>query len=294
MAEAGAFFRLGLAGFPLGHSVSPAMHAAALAAAGLQGEHCLYPAPPGPGTPGALGELVERLRAGELDGINVTVPHKQTLLALVDGLTPAAREVGAVNVLYREGGCVMGDNTDAPAFLTDLRAFLAKAGRKPGAALVIGAGGAARAAAWALAQTGWQVITAARRLKQAQALAGELNALPGLAPIQAVALDAAGLAGSGDFDLVVNATPVGMYPRVEESPWPEGAALPAGAAVYDMVYNPAETALVRSARRVGLEATSGMGMLVEQAALSFERWTGKPADRAAMRAAGEAALAARE
>ena len=132
--------RLGLAGYPLEHSLSPVLHAAAFRATGLQGKYSLYPVEPG--DVAALGHLVDRVRAGELIGLNVTIPHKQAVLRFLDDLTPAARTVGAVNTIYLEGSKVLGDNTDAPGFLTDLRQLLR---HSPRSSIVMGAGGAARA-----------------------------------------------------------------------------------------------------------------------------------------------------
>ena len=140
---------------------------------------------------------------------------------------------------------------------------------------MLGAGGSARAVCYALAGAGWEVTIAARRLEQAAALAASLG---GTAQgLKARLLDADSLGGA--FALMINSTPLGMFPHPEGSPWPEGLPLPAGAAVYDLVYNPPETALLAAARRAGLPAANGLGMLIEQAALAFEIWTGKAVPR---------------
>lgn len=267
---------LGLIGWPLGHSLSPDLHRAALAAAGLRGDYRLFPVPPLPAGQGDLAQRMEDLRSGALDGLNVTLPHKQSVLNQVDELTPSARQAGAVNTLRVSAGRLLGDNTDLPAFLADLRAcFPALA---TGRALLLGAGGSARAVAAALAQTGWELVVAARRVEQARDLTA---GLPG-APAVETSLDPAGVARLPRIDLLVNCTPAGMFPDSQGCPWPAGLALPGGCAVYDLVYNPRETALVRIARQGGHPAANGLGMLVEQAALAFERWTGRPAPRAAM------------
>ncbi len=269
----------GLIGHPLAHSYSPILHRAALQAAGLAGEYRLLPVSPLPAGEADLRRTLDDLRRGVLDGLNVTIPHKQNVLALVDELSPAARRIGAANVLYRRDGRLVGDNTDLAAFLTDLAAFLAAAGIKnTRRALVLGAGGAARAVVAGLLQERWQVLVTARRLGQAQGLAASLD--PNL--LEVVELDSSCLAQLKRISLVVNATPVGMFPETDANPWPADVPLPPAAAVYDLVYNPAETALMRAARAAGLPACSGLGMLVEQAALSFERWTGKAAPRLAM------------
>lgn len=277
MSQAAAlppFLRLGLIGWPLGHSLSPRLHAAALSAAGLQGEYRLYPVPPLPGGAIALSGLLGDLRQGRLDGLNVTIPHKQSVLPLLGELSAAARAIGAANTLYFRQGKLVGDNTDAPGFLADL-ARLGFGGQN---ALVLGAGGSARAVCFALLGAGWQVTVTARRFEQAGSLAASLSAAS--APLHALPLEPATL--TRPFSLIINTTPLGMSPDVGASPWPDGVPFPTGAAVYDLVYNPAETALVRSARRAGLCAATGLGMLVEQAALSFELWTGKNVPRAAL------------
>lgn len=267
-------YSLGLLGFPLGHSLSPLLHQAALQASGLSGEYALYPVPPLPGGSRGLSALLDRLRQGELQGLNVTIPHKQSVLPLIDHVTATARSIGAVNTLYcDESGRLSGENTDAPGFLADLdRQFPAFTNKK---ALILGAGGAARAVVYALAKAGWQVHVAARRPDQAGTLASSFVSLCG-SNITFSAMDRAALQlHSAGCSLIVNTTPSGMSPDVRANPWPADTALPAQACVYDLVYNPPETELVRTARDGGLPACNGLGMLVEQAALSFEIWTGE-------------------
>ncbi len=333
---------LGLIGYPLFGSLSPRLHAAALLALGLSGEYQLYPIPPLPEGEPALRALLARLRAGELYGLNVTVPHKQAVLPYLDELTPLAQHIGAVNTIYARRGRLVGDNTDAPGFLSDLRRVMAPAPpltpfpplpegergqsrtpfalpgetgqspmsaafpgegerhpsppspplpggeRGPGGegqtALVLGAGGAGRAAAFVLALAGWQVRIAARRLVQADALAADLRAALDVrvaGRVTVTTLDHAGLAGQAAH-LLVNATPVGMIPRPDACPWPEDLPLPPEAFVYDLIYKPPETILLRRARQAGLPAINGLGMLVEQAALALETWIGRPVPRPAL------------
>ncbi len=280
-SQARHFFHFGLTGYPLGHSLSPILHARALAAAGLDGDYCLYPVPPTLSASQGLDDLLGRLRRGGLDGLNVTIPHKQAVLPLLDHLAPAARRIGAANLLYCCDGQLVGDNTDAAGFSLDLHRFLEGLTLPHNHALVLGAGGAARAVAADLQDEGWQVTIAARRPDQARALAE--NLLPGKGKAIPLAVEA--LARLKEISLVVNATPVGMAPDQNGSPWPEDLALPPGSAIYDLVYNPRETRLLQRAHAAGLIAAGGLGMLVEQAALSFERWTGRPAPRPAMRQA---------
>lgn len=277
-------YHLGLTGWPLGHSLSPVLHQAALDALGLAGEYSLYPAPPLPEGRERLVELLDQMRTGRLDGLNVTIPHKQTVVPLLDRLTSVAQTARAVNTIYREDGKLVGDNTDVPGFLADLHSFLSGVRLSNQKALLLGAGGAASAVGVALAQEGWQVTIAARRLEQAEALSLRM-ALLGIEPPGAILLDGNTLRqhlGVSSNCLIVNATPLGMSPRDSETPWPERLAFPPGAAIYDLVYNPRETRLVRTAHKAGLPARNGLGMLAEQAALAFERWTGRSAPREAM------------
>ena len=278
-------YHLGLVGWPLGHSLSPRLHETALAAAGLPGEYRLYPVPPFPEGQARLAELLDQVRkgtAGAVHGLNVTIPHKQNVLSLLDELTPTAAAIGAANLIFMKAGRLTGDNADAAGFLADVQrcgVATSAAGRQ--AALVLGAGGSTRAVVYALLHTGWQVWIAARRVEQASALAASLQDTgPGLhvLPLRPEAID-------GAYDLIVNTTPLGMFPAVDASPWPAGLPFPPGAGVYDLVYNPSETLLVRQARAAGLRASNGLGMLVEQAATAFETWTGRAAPLSAMWAA---------
>jgi shikimate dehydrogenase len=303
------FFSLGLTGYPLEHSLSPILHLAALRECGLGGEYRLYPVPPGDQALTLLADLTGGLRRGELHGLNVTIPHKQTICDLLDGFTPAAQAIGAVNTLYLDAGRLVGDNTDAPGFLADLHAFMKThsirmhAELDPMRALVLGAGGAARAVVYALTRSDWAVTVAARHLEQAQAILQSYEPMANQVQSHAASYPkslAAGQMAVISLEelnrkskilnhkselLIVNATPLGMSPNVDASPWPPGLPFPSRAIVYDLVYNPSETSLVRAARRDGLPATTGLGMLVEQAALAFERWTGLSAPRQAMRQA---------
>lgn len=262
--------RFGLAGYPLAHSLSPAIHAAALRHCDLVGEYSLLPVPPGDTQ--SLSDLLARLRTGEMTGLNVTIPHKQTMIPLLDELSPAAKAIGAVNTIYVRDGWLIGDNTDAPGFLADLKRSLNPLDGH--SALILGAGGSARAVVHALLGDDWQITVAARNMEQAMVLSRQFPEDAGR--IAQVELQGKILAPllSGQA-LVVNATPVGMSPDVDVSPWPTGLGFPEHAAVYDLVYNPRETVLVCQAHRAGLRAVTGLGMLVEQAALAFELWTGR-------------------
>jgi len=258
---------LGLIGYPLGHSLSPKIHAAALKACGLQGDYSLFPIHPEDKQ--GLKDLLARIRAGEITGLNVTIPHKQNVIELMDELTPTAQAIGAINTIYLRENKLIGDNTDAQGFLSDLKRFLtlecdSLLSQKN--ALVLGAGGSARAVVYALVNDGWDVTVAARRIEQAGQL---VNLFPSR---EVKAITFIDLQPSA-FDLLVNTTPIGMTPNIDQSPWPEDLPFP-NAVIYDLVYNPRVTKLVKEARAHGLSATTGQDMLVEQAALAFEIWTG--------------------
>ena len=267
---------LGLIGFPLDHSLSPRLHAAALKALDLPGEYRLFPALPAPHGDGAIRDLLEKMRRGEMHGLNVTIPHKQTVIPFLDELTPTALAVGAVNTIVYKAGKLVGENTDCPGFLADLAAQLESAGlrelrdRTGNSALVLGAGGSARAVVFGLLQNGWQVSIAARRPEQAQELMRSVSSRPMLVGEMNMLRSEA----AQNIQLIVNTTPLGMHPNVDDSPWPANLPFPKKVFIYDLVYNPPETALLRSARNSGLPAANGIGMLVRQAVLAFRAWTG--------------------
>ena len=291
-------YRLGLIGYPLKHSLSPRIHQAALEASGLPGEYRLYPVPPLPTGRADLQALLEDIQRSEIHGLNVTIPHKQSIVPLLDGLSPTANAIGAVNTVFLNESQLIGDNTDAPGFMEDLTRFTREVSPAShdtitplNSALVLGAGGSARAVVYALAQAGWQVCIAARRIEQAKELiidlsdsttnTGQNNMSRG--QLSFTRLEPTSIRDlTADISLIVNTTPLGMAPHIHTCVWPPSTPLPQSAIVYDLVYNPRDTELVRAARVAGLPATTGLGMLIEQAALAFERWTGSPAPRHAM------------
>jgi shikimate dehydrogenase len=259
---------LGLIGYPLGHSLSPKLHTAALQACGLKGDFSLFPIHPDDKQ--GLKDLLARTLSGEITGLNATIPHKQNVIQFLDELTPTAKAIGAVNTIYLKDKKLIGDNTDAQGFLTDLKPLVNPASfRFKPSALILGAGGSARAVVYALLNDGWQVTIAARRIEQAQQLAISFtNCHLHIVDFTLAHIDLSNIL------LIVNTTPIGMKPNIDESPWPVNLPLPPRAAIYDLVYNPRETKLVRDACLQGLHATTGLGMLIEQAALAFEIWTG--------------------
>lgn len=286
------FYSLGLIGFPLEHSMSPSIHKANLNVLGLAGEYNLYEVPTMPDGKERIGELLKRLRKKEIAGLNVTIPHKKTMIPFLDDLTSPAQDIGAVNTISLSDGKLVGDNTDAPGFSSDLENVMKANGyqwkldssNNEHHALVIGAGGSASAVVYALAKKGWRVTIAARRLKQAQEIAYRYSGGDSKTQISAITLNKSQINSLElQISLIVNTTPIGMWPNIYDSPWPENMNLPINAIVYDLVYNPSETKFVEESRAAGLIAVTGSGMLIEQAALAFERWTGIPANRDAMR-----------
>ncbi len=260
---------LGLLGHPLGHSLSPLIHGAALEALEIPGLYVPLDIPPN-----RLEDFVAEVPSLKMGGFNVTIPHKETIIPHLDALDPTAEELGAVNTVAVEGGSLMGYNTDPHGFMMLLQeSDLRVEGRR---ALVVGAGGGARAVVMALQRRGAQVAIAARTASRAEAFARDF---PGVAL-------AGDVVAEGPWDAVVNCTPVGMAGHEEGLPVPPEVLGPSVAAV-DLVYNPRETSFLREARRRGARAVGGMAMLVHQGAMAFEIWTGRAPPLDTMRRAAE-------
>jgi shikimate dehydrogenase len=256
---------LGVCGWPVAHSRSPQMHNAALAAVGLQDwRYVRLPLPPE-----LFAETVRALPAAGFRGANVTIPHKRAALALADEATDAAQAIGAANTLtFFEDGRIHADNTDAPGLLAALGED--PAGRS---ALVLGAGGAGRAAAWALASAGADVAIWNRTPERARALAAELGVRAVTTAEPAQILVQCTSVGLHDPDATFKALPL----RADD--------LGAGSLVVDMVYRAGGTRLLEAARTRGARVIDGLEILIAQGAASFERWTGLAAPREAMREA---------
>jgi shikimate dehydrogenase len=270
-------YNFGLVGWPLNHSLSPQLHMAALQAIGWSGSYCLCPIPLLPAGNTAMAGLLQNLRDAELDGLNVTIPHKVSVVPLLDELSPIAREIGAVNTINYSNGNLVGENTDASGFLQDILPQLSS--DAPGEALVLGAGGGARAVVYTLASRGWQVFVVSRDPARARKLVADFAHLKPT-PISLTSPLAITKPTSvlRNLQLLVNATALGMPPLGDCSPWPVHTRLPESCFVYDLVYNPSETMLLRQAKVQGLMTSNGLGMLVNQAALSFMIWTNLPKD----------------
>ncbi len=267
--------RLGLIGYPLDHSLSSLMQTAALKAAGLNWTYDNLPV-----SGRGLARQVEALRAPHWRGANVTLPHKAAILPLLDEVDLVARAAGVVNCVTNEDGRLVGSNTDIAALQKEFDKLQMTWQGKP--AWILGAGGAAKACAFALLKRRADVTVICRRPRQGEGLAANLQRHRG-ASLRIRPWSSSTLAEAPRNALIVNATPLGMWPNTEESPWPDQVQLPPQATVFDTIYNPPVTALLRRTRAAGLEAVNGMGMLVEQGALAFERWTNRAAPRQVMR-----------
>jgi shikimate dehydrogenase len=254
---------VGVLGDPVGHSRSPAMHNAAFEALGLDWRYVKLPV-----AAELFDETVRALPASGYRGANVTIPHKEAALAVADDADQAARAIGAANTLTFEDGSIHASNTDAPGLLAALS-------RKPAgmSALVLGAGGAGRAAAWALREAGAEVSVWNRTPERAAALASDLGVASVTTPTAA--------------DLVLNATSVGLSPADAIEELPLSGIDPPQLAV-ELVYGDHETPFAAWAKAGGGDVIDGLEVLVRQGALSLERWTGREAPLDAMRQAARA------
>lgn len=280
--------RIYLLGHPVAHSVSPAFQQAALDHCSIDATYDALDVPPE-----ELPSAVRSLRDADVFGANVTVPHKEAVFPLLDSVSEEARLIGAVNTIHNRDGALEGHNTDARGFLSALREQAGFEARGK-AALILGAGGSARAVAVALAGEGvTRLAIANRTLERAAALADLVRSL-GVA-VEAIALDGTGLLDAAQCDLVVNCTSLGMTggPGPAESPI-DAKLIPPDALVCDLVYNPRETRLLKEAASVGARTLGGLPMLVYQGAAAFELWTGVAAPAEVMFGAAEEALAARQ
>lgn len=249
----------GIIGWPLGHTKSPLLHNWGLKESGLPGGYVAWPT-----EPAKLKAFMAEARARHIRGVSVTIPHKQAVIPYLDGLTDRAKAVGAVNTLFWQDGKLLGDNTDVIGLVKPLEAH--RDALK--SALVLGAGGAARAACAALKELGVaDVAVTNRTAAKAEQLAADfgLRAVPWEERV-------------GQWSLVLNTTPMGMLgENQDKSPWPAdgfgGVAL-----VFDLVYNPVRTRFMAEAQEAGVACLSGLSMFLHQGLAQFEIWTGKKLD----------------
>ena len=282
---------VGVIGWPVSHSISPQMHNAAFREMGL--DWCYIPLPVDIAKPDTIGDAVRGLPALGLAGANVTVPHKQAVMSHLDWLTPAAEAIGAVNTIRVEAdGRLSGDNTDARGFIADLREHgVTLEGTR---AVVLGAGGSARAVVFGLAEAGCLSIAILNRTEQkAHDLAMDIRSFFPACRLSGHAPEHLALMAS-EADLIVNCTSLGMTPQVDTTPWDDAVAFRTDQVVYDLVYNPPQTRLLQKAAADGAQGINGLGMLIWQGAIAFERWTGQLPPVDVMRSAVEAIFAGRK
>ena len=257
---------LAVIGAPIGHSLSPIIQNAALHAAGLDYVYAALPV-----RADALASAVRGLCDAGIAGFNVTIPFKTEIIPLLDGLSEDARRIHAVNTVVIEDGRLVGHNTDVAGFLAGFaERGIALTGKN---AVLIGAGGAARAALWGLLRSGISsIVIGVRNAAKGTALAADFAAD---GDVRAVSFDdTAWIAACSDADLVVQTTPLGMTPHTEAMPPVDAAVINPSAVVYDLIYTPAETRFLREARARGCETINGETMLVAQGAEAFSLWTG--------------------
>jgi len=275
---------LAIFGDPVDHSISPVMQGAALRASGIDMVYLAFRVPPVD-----LSRGVDALRVLGLHGLNITIPHKVAVMEFLDEVDDTASALGAVNTILNEGGVLKGYNTDSVGYIWSLENetdFMAR-GRS---ALVVGAGGAARAVVYGLAAGGVSsIVVANRTASKAERLCVELAEACPSTELRAAALGSSEMEGFLEkTDLLVNATSLGLAGRgILDVPLER---LPSHAVVSDVVYTPMETALLKKARGRGLTTHGGLGMLVGQGAKSFEIWTGHKAPVEVMREAALEAL----
>ena len=269
-----------LLGHPVAHSRSPLIHNTAFARQGLNMAYAALDV-----VPEALEEAVDGLRALGFAGANVTIPYKEAVKPHLDALTERAAAIGAVNTLFwDEEGRLAGDNTDAAGFLAplDVHAEILNGCE----VLIFGAGGAARAAGYALLTeyAPARLTLAARTPSKAERLADDLSPYDENDALAVVPFGEAG-ADVRSARLLVNATPLGMHPDTDGTPWAQGADFSEGQIAYDLVYAPPKTRFLREASQHGATPVGGLDMLVGQAAASYRRWTGRDLPTDAVRRA---------
>jgi shikimate dehydrogenase len=271
--------KVGIIGWPVTHSISPAIHNAAFTALGLDDwRYELAPVPPD-----IVGKGLRILRdEGGFVGVNVTVPLKEAVMPHVRP-DERARAIGAVNTIdFRDNSAT---NTDVIGLMDDLAAHEVSVAGQP--VVVLGAGGAARAAVYGLALAGAQVTVVNRTPEKAHVMLTDLTISAGIRNIPVKTLEEV---SREPIHLIVNCTAAGLWPNITDSPWPESLPLPSGVIVYDTIYRPAQTHLMQQVEAVGGRAIGGLGMLVRQGAAAFTLWTKQPAPVEVMFTAARTAL----
>ncbi|MBI9081320.1 MAG: shikimate dehydrogenase [Pseudodesulfovibrio sp.] len=252
--------KYGIIGWPLGHTLSPTLHTWGFDQLGIDATYEAWPL-----ESGDVSTFMKRVRTEPISGVSVTIPHKQAIMKSLDYMTDRARTVGAANTLYWDNDLLCGENTD----ITGLIAPLAKLAKLPDSAMVLGAGGAARAAIVGLQELGIDTISLSNRTQsRAETLAVEFS-------VRNVAWDKRTMESPG---LIINTTPMGMCGHMEKlTPW-QADSFPSGTVVYDIVYNPLKTRLLKEAQTAGCVTISGLEMFLHQGLAQFKLWTGQDMD----------------
>ncbi len=273
----------GILGWPVGHSLSPQMYKAAFKTAGFPNyNYILLPI-----HSGKLFFAVEGIKGLEFRGVNVTIPHKSTIMKYLDAIDADAMIIGAVNTVVNDGGMLTGYNTDVVGFLS----ALAEANFLPEDchAVILGAGGAARAVLWGLCKRRAEYITiGARNPQKAQALANDFLTYGNVEAFDWLSDEFKEIIQTAD--ILINTTPLGMFPNVDDMPPVDLKILPEGALVYDIIYNPFETKLLRTAKELGYPTLGGLSMLLLQGQEAFRLYTGELPDLKVMQRALEKGL----
>ena len=249
-------------GNPVAHSLSPVMHNCAFQKIGHNGIYVALRVRD-------IAAAVSAIRCLAIQGVSVTVPHKTAVIPLLDHIDSLALDIGAVNTILNQDSRLWGYNTDAPAAVRALKETISLSGRQ---IAILGAGGAARAVGFGLVAEKASVVVVNRTVSRGKRLAADLDA--DFRPIDAF--------HPADGTILINTTPVGMWPHVDATPFPAGRLHP-GMLVMDIIYNPLRSRLLREAAAKGCRVVNGVPMFVYQGALQFERWTGKPAPVDVMR-----------
>jgi shikimate dehydrogenase len=251
--------KMGIIGWPLGHTMSPTLHNFLFERHGLDAKYEVWPT-----QPEELEAFVSRVREEKIQGVSVTIPHKQAVMKHLDGMSFRAKSVGAVNTLFWEDGQLFGENTDVTGLIAPLRALQ----KQPETALVLGAGGAARAAVAGLNELEIESVFIANRTRsKAETIAHDLAA-------RVVDWEKR---QTTTPDLIINTTPLGMAGDMQDmTPWP--GEFPSGCVVYDIVYNPLRTRLLREAEQSGCLIIEGLEMFLQQGLAQFRLWTGQEPD----------------
>jgi shikimate dehydrogenase len=258
----------GVIGDPISHSMSPLMHNAAFEKLGIEGSYHPFHV-----RRENLENAIRGVKALGIEGMNVTIPHKTAVMEYLDRIDPLAEKIGAVNTIVNDEGILTGYNTDGLGFIKGLKEFAQESIERK-RVLIIGAGGAAKAIYYSLAEQGISKIDICNRTKEkAELLKARRSSF---VQTEVLSLDSA-QTNLGLYDIIIQTTNIGMDPKITEKPL-NVARIKENAIVSDIIYNPLETALLKQAKELGARTQNGLDMFVYQGALSFEKWTGRTPD----------------